>query len=150
MAITSNEEARDAILDKFKAAWDANAATHADGVVPPVEWPNILPPDPPLSAGNAPWARVVIKHNAGEQRSFGEPLSRRFARIGVVVVQVFVPAGERGLLTGDRLGKVALDAFEGEESGDVWFKNVVQREIGVDGAWHQTNVIAEFEYDVVK
>lgn len=149
MAITSNEEARDAILDRFKAAWDANSAAHADGVVPPVEWPD-EPVDPPLSQGSVPWARVLVKHNVSGQTSLGEENGRRFTRRGIVIVQVFTPAGKRGLLTGDRLGKVALDAFEGEESGDVWFRDAVQREIGVDGAWYQTNVTAEFQYDVVK
>ncbi len=149
MAITSNEGARDAILDKFKAAWDANTPALNGGTIPDVEYPN-LDITPPLTDGNAPWARITVKHRSGEQASLGESGGRRFTRYGIVTVQVFVPAGKRGLVTGDRLGKVALDAFEGEESGDVWYRNAVQREIGVDGAWYQTNVTAEFEYDVVK
>ncbi len=152
----TNEDAQDLIFAKFKAAWDAKSAAVNGGAVPEVEWPNVERVDgngnplKPLSEGNKPWARITVRHSTGDQRTLGEVGSRRFTRTGTAIVQVFVPAGKRGLVTGDRLGNVALDAFEGEESGDVWFKNVVQREIGVDGAWHQTNVYADFEYDVVK
>jgi hypothetical protein len=149
MAIQTNEDARDYILAKFKTAWDANAAAVNGGTVPEVEWPNI-PTSRPLSEGNEPWARIVVKHTLGSQRSLGEKPNRRFQRDGIVLVQVFVPAAKRGLVTGDRLGNVALDAFEGEESGDVWFRDAVLAEIGVDGNWYQFNVTATFEYDVVK
>lgn len=150
MAIYGNEDAKDYILAKFKAAWDANTPALNGGDVPPVEWPNMALADRPLSHGNVPWARVTVRHSTGFQSSLGEAPNRRFTRLGVVQVQVFTPAGKRGSVTGDRLGKVALDAFEGEESGDVWFKNAVQTEAGIDGNWSQTLVTAEFEYDVVK
>ena len=151
MAISTNEEARDYILAKFKAKWDADTpALTGDASVPAVEWPNIEPPQPPLSAGNKPWARITVRHSRGSQRSFGEAPNRRFTRTGVVTVQVFVPAAKRGLVTGDRLGNVALSAFEGEESGDVWFRDAVLTEVGVDGNWYQMNATATFEYDVLK
>lgn len=150
MAITNIEEGRDAILDHFKAVWDAGTPALNGGAAPVVEWPNLPLPEPPLSDGNKPWARIVVRHSNGEQRTLGGVGARRFTRSGLVVVQVFVPAGKRGLVTGDRLGNVALSAFEGEQSGDVWYTDVVQREIGVDGNWHQTNVSATFQYDVTK
>lgn len=153
MATNTPEEARDYILDKFKAAWDANAGQFNGGTVPDVEWPNVpISEDDKghMSKGNKPWARVRVQHNSGEQRTLAEKPNRRFTRRGLVTVQVFAPAGKRGLVTGDRLGNVALDAFEGEETGDVWFRNAVLREVGVDGAWYQVNVVAEFEYDATK
>jgi hypothetical protein len=148
--IETYEAARDAVLDKFKAAWDAGTPALNGGTVPTVEWPNVDPVDPPLTAGNVPWARVTVKHSAGGQATLGETGGRRFSRVGTVTVQIFVPAAKRGLVTGDRLGNVALSAFEGERSEDVWFSDVVMNEIGVDGAWHQTNVSATSTYEVVK
>ena len=148
--IETHEAARDAILDKFKAAWDAGTPAVNGGDIPSVEWPNVDPPDPPLTEGNAPWARVTVRHGPGGQATLGEAGARRFSRTGTVTVQIFVPAAKRGLVTGDRLGNVALSAFEGERSEDVWFSDVEMREVGVDGAWHQTNVSATFNYEVVK
>lgn len=152
MAGLTYEEARDYILDKFKAAWDANARTVNGGQTPAVEYQNVEPSKSPLADGNKAWARVTVRHNSGEQRSMGEPGARVFTRRGLVTVQIFVPAGKQGLVLADRLGKVAADAFEGEETstGNVWFRNVAYREVGVDNGWFQVNATAEFEYDAVK
>lgn len=152
MAGLTYEEARDYILDKFKAAWDANAPAVNGGVVPVVEYQNVQPAKSALADGNKAWTRVTVKHASGEQRSLGAVGNRIFTRHGVVTVQVFVPAGKQGLVLADRLGKVAADAFEGEETsaGNVWFRNVAYREVGVDNGWFQVNALAEFEYDAVK
>ena len=152
MAGLTYEEARDFILDKFKLAWDANAPAVNGGQVPKVEYQNVSPAQPALADGNKAWARVSVRHSSGSQRSMGPVGGRIFTRRGVVTVQVFVPAGKQGLVLADRLGKVAADAFEGEETsaGSVWFRNVTYREVGVDNGWFQVNAVAEFEYDAVK
>lgn len=158
MAGLTYEEARDYILDKFKAAWDAPAvkAIMVSGgygnVTPGVEYQNIKGDKNPLADGNKPWARAVVRHATGEQRSMGGVGQRVFTRRGVVTIQIFVPTGKQGLLLADRFGKVAVDAFEGEETstGNVWFRNATYREVGVDGNWFQVNALAEFEYDAVK
>lgn len=151
MAGLTYEEARDFILDKFKVAWDANTSV-INGSVPAVEYQNVSPSKNPLADGNKAWARVTVRHATGEQRSMGTAGGRIFTRYGIVTIQIFVPTGKQGLVLADRLGKVAVDAFEGEETstGNVWFRNVTYREVGVDGNWFQVNVIAEFEYDVTK
>lgn len=152
MAGLTYEEARDYILDHFKSQWDANAPAVNGGSAPAVEYQNVAPALSPLADGNKAWARVSVRHVSGEQRSFGGLGARVFTRYGLVTVQVFVPAGKQGLVLADRLGKVAADAFEGEETstGDVWFRNVSYREVGIDNGWFQVNAMAEFEYDAVK
>lgn len=158
MAGLTYEEARDYILDKFKAAWDAPAVKSLmqsggyGNVTPDVEYQNEKRDKNPLSSGNKPWARAVVRHATGEQRSMGGIGQRVFTRRGVVTIQIFVPVGKQGLVLADRLGKVAADAFEGEETstGNVWFRNTTYREVGVDGNWFQVNALAEFEYDAVK
>lgn len=146
------EDARDYILDRFRAVWIAGTPAVNAGTVPEVEYQNVDPGQSPLAKGNTAWARVRVRHEAGEQRSLGEPGARVFTRYGVVTVQVFVPNGKQGLVLVDRLGNVALSAFEGEETsaGNVWFRNTAYREAGVDNGWFQANVTAEFEYDTVK
>lgn len=152
MAGLTFEEARDYILDKFKLAWDTKAAAVNGGTAPYIEYQNIEPPKAHLGNGNKAWCRPSVRHARGEQRSMGTPGNRIFTRRGLVTIQIFVPAGKQGLVLADRLGKVAVDAFEGEETstGDVWFRNVTYREVGVDGNWFQVNALAEFEYDAVK
>lgn len=48
------------------------------------------------------------------------------------------------------LAVVARHAFEGKHVGDVWFRNARIEEIGVDGAWFQTNVTVDFMYDEIR
>ena len=152
MSSLTYEEARDAVLDKFKARWDADTIAITGTAVPEVEYQNVDPSVSPLSKGNKPWARVTMRHATAQQRSMGGLGERMFQRNGVVTIQIFVPTGKQGLVVADRLGKVAADAFEGEETfaGNVWFRNTTYREVGIDGAWFQVNITTEFEYNAVK
>lgn len=158
MAGLTYEEARDHVLDLFKASWETPAMQALmnswgyGSIYPKVEYQNIRPDKNPLADGNKPWARIMVRHAAGLQRSMGIPGQRIFTRYGAVTVQIFVPTGKQGLVLADQLGKVAVDAFEGQETfeSNIWFRNATYREIGVDGNWMQVNAIAEFEYDCVK
>jgi hypothetical protein len=75
----------------------------------------------------------------------------RFRQFGIVTAQVFTVSGD-GLTASDDLVELALNAFEGEKTGldRIEFRNARPNEIGQDGPWFQTNVIAEFEYDRLK
>ena len=148
MPITTRSAARDEILLHFTTAWNAGT--------PPIpllfydDKHRDLPPD-------APYARITVKHSpVGPQVTVGATVARggngvRFRRFGVVTVQVFEISGA-GLTNSDDLVDLALDAFEGEKTGldRIEFRNAHAIEIGQDGPWHQTNVIAEFNYDRVK
>jgi hypothetical protein len=68
-------------------------------------------------------------------------------RWGELTFQVFVPAGKRGLELAGQLAKVALNAYEGSTLDGVRFRRVGLKDVGVNGAWQQTNVTAHFEYD---
>lgn len=102
-------------------------------------------------ATDIPWARLTVQHNRGDQEALANAIGRRlFSRDGLVIVQIFTPAGE-GLRTSDALAKVVSDALEGKATPNgVWFRNVRLREVGPDGAFHQVNVIAEFVYSEAK
>ncbi len=144
MPIATIAEARDEILAHFTTAWDAGT--------PPV--PRLLYDDkardlPP----NAPYARIIVKHNLFAQATVGGKGTggQRFRRFGIVTVQIFTLSGD-GLTNADVLVDLALDAFEGESTGSdrIEFRNARANEIGEDGPWFQTNVIAEFDYDRIK
>lgn len=147
MPIATIAEGRDEILDHFTAKWNAGQAP-----IPRLFYDDKhrdLPAD-------APYARIMVKHNVFPQTTIGATVAKggngvRFRRFGIVTVQVFELSGD-GLTSSDVLVDLALDAFEGEKTGldRVEFRNARANEIGHDGPWYQTNVIAEFVYDRVK
>jgi len=134
-------EATDTVCAVFKAAWPSEHK---------VEWPNAKVLTPALFDGRDPWARLDVKLDDSQQRTMAEVGSRVFERFGTATVQVFVPAGQRGLDTARALGMVALNAFEGRTVDGVRFVRVKPKDVGPDGHWYQFNVVASFEFDEVK
>lgn len=150
MAVTGPdpEQVYDSIFGQFKTAWEAGTPAVV-GTAPPIEYPDEPQTATPLSQGTTPWARIAAKHAVRSTTTIGYtvPGQGRVSAEGVVMVNIFVPAGKRGLTLAAQLGKVALAAFEGQRAGYVWFTDVVPEEVGVDGAWFQYNVKAKFHYD---
>lgn len=144
MTCVNITQARDEILAKFLAAWIANETSAAL----PVIYGDVVGEVP----ASGSWARVTVRHNIGGAATLGgEVGNRRFRHEGIVTVQVFTEHGN-GQVDSDVLATVAMDAFEGEVTspGRVIFRNVRINEVGLDGQWFQVNVLAEFEYDVIK
>lgn len=114
-------------------------------------WPNKepAPADHPRE-GTDPWAAFHILHDGSDQSTLGAEGARTFTRTGSVKVQVFVPAGQRGLDEATVLATAARDAFEGKTIGGVRFYRVGQRTVGLDGSWFQVNVSGDFEFDETK
>jgi len=147
MPVNTLAAARDEMLLHFTTKWNAGT--------PPI--PLLLYDDKARDLpDNAPYARITIKHNESPQVTIGATVVKggdgvRFRRLGIVTVQVFTVSGD-GLTSSDVLVDLALDAFEGEKTGldRIEFRNARANEIGQDGPWFQTNIIAEFVYDRVK
>lgn len=128
-------EARDEMLALFRTAWIATYPTA------PILWRDAASDDD-LPTEDI-WCRATVLHTAGGNDSIG---NRMFFRVGAVTVQIFTRYGS-GLANNDNASKVALDAFQGQSTaGGVWFRGVTLNEIGQDGDWFQSNVIAPFEY----
>lgn len=127
-------EARDAILTLFRVAWLADATSQN---VPLYYWD--VTADAPT---DDEWARVTVRHLTGGNAAIGNKL---FERTGVVTVQIFTQFGTGNVLS-DELAQIAVNAFDGQSTGAVWFRNVRVTEIGQDGQWFNVNVYAEFEY----
>jgi hypothetical protein len=145
--MTTLSAARDAINAQFKTAWDAGTAPLNAGTPFAIYWDGAesttLPP------GDKTWARVTIRHNTGSQQTFGPTGGRSFNRLGVIIVQVFVPAQE-GLTLADVLATIVRSAFEGKHAtadSGVWFHHARVNEVGPDGPWYQVNVLVEFVYE---
>jgi hypothetical protein len=133
------EQAVDAILDIFKAAWDTTGypALYDDksGEIPTSE---------------TPWARATIKHATGAQSTLaGASGTKRFTETGTLFVQVFTPVGD-GSTACYKLAKVVRDAYRDARDPELWFRNVFLEEIGINKAFRQINVQATFSYDEVR
>lgn len=139
MAVSTIEEARDALTGFVKTAWDAATSSA------PLLYENLKgqrPPDPP-----ALWARVHVRHFQGERASLGA--NNRFRRNGRVYVQVFLPV-EKGMETLDQAGQALMEAFEDAGGIDnIWFRDSSVREVGSDGTYYQVNVETDFTWDRV-
>ena len=138
------DQARDEMLGVFREAWVASSASQQL----PVMWPDV---DDDLPTEGA-WARVSINHGTGGQATLsGDTGKRRYRHTGFIVVQLFTTRGD-GLVLNGQLCTIVKQAFEGVTTcpGQVTFYRVRVREIGPDGQWFQTNVLADFEYDEVR
>lgn len=139
--MTTRTQARDQILTLFRTAWLTLTPP-----VPPLLFDDVKADIP---AATSPWARVSIQTYGGEQATFGQAGNRHFDHFGVVTVQIFTPAFD-GLDLSDTLVQAAQDAFEGQSTPHIWFKNVRAVDIGSDGDWYNVNVQADFLYTNIK
>lgn len=97
------------------------------------------------------WMRLAVRHLASTQESLGGVGTRKFERIGSVVVQCFTPL-DKGAAAGDNLATAARNVFEGKTFNPeaIHFFDCVVREIGPTGTWYQVNVEAFFIYHETK
>lgn len=130
------EEARDAIYKVFLDIWGTG----------PVVWDDMFARAPDETI---PWSRVILKHNAGYQSSLANDVgNRRFARKGILLIQIFTPAG-RGRTQGYQLATKVANAYE-DAKLDVWFRNTRISEKGSSGNSDQIDVLTDFLYDEVR
>lgn len=140
--MTTINEAREAIYDKFLDAWTVSSPE--PGFVTPYTFDSeqFDPPD------DEPWVRVTVRHTGSTQETLGPAGSRKFMRTGICFVQVFTRS-DKGVKQADELARRAALAFEGERivGTTVRFLDVVTRETGPEGKWFGVVVQANFEYD---
>lgn len=152
MSVASMGQARDEICALFQNGWTLNAAAVANGIVPPINWQTLqhdTPPDP-----GAIHANVYVTHIDASQASLSGGLGqRRWARVGLVTIQIKVPLSlGQALSLAEQLATIARNCYEGVATtpGDVWFRNVRAVEVGrVSGNYLQFNMFAEFRYDEI-
>jgi len=90
------------------------------------------------------WVRVSTLSGAQTQVSMGK--LRRFRRVGVVIVQIFVPAGG-----GDGVARELADSvaaiYQGRTVNGVIFRGTGLTRVGADGAWVQYNASTPYQAD---
>ncbi len=155
---TTEIAAIDAIHAQITAAWNAEAGALNGGTVPRMYYENLDDdPGPNVTPDiTGPFARVVARHLEAPQVGFGASGvgSGKFQTSGLVVVQVYTAKG-KGRTLSDQLVKIIIDALRGEHAttdSSVWFRDVVQDEVGVldEAPWFQQNAQATFTYDINK
>lgn len=139
-------QARDEMQTVFRTAWLASAVSQSY----PIQYADVSYDSTPTDVDA--WARLTVQHGPSEQVTLVSDVgSRRFRRFGIITAQVFTKHG-KGMSLSDQLAEIGRNAFEGVATtpGRVIFRNVRTNEVGQDGQWFQTNVLAEFEYDEVR
>lgn len=107
-----------------------------------MQWSDVAGAQP----GQAPWARVTIRHQSGNVSSLQNDAGQaRYTARGTLFVQVFTPAGD-GNTTGLTLAWAIVKAFRNAR-GAVWFRNQRIQDVGSGGSGTQTNVLVDFSYD---
>lgn len=130
----TRQEAVDAIAGHFRTGWNARTL---------IAWDNV----PAAVDEGVEWVRFSIQHNIEGQETVADKM---FVRRGIVFLQLFVPINT-GRDDVDTLTEDALAIFEDSEPFGITFSNATGREIGnVEGRWHQTNIIVEFQYTEIR
>lgn len=127
-------EATAAIRRRFAREWEDETPVAYDDVD--------FTPD-----GDAPWARLTIKHAVGYQATAGAPGSNRQRREGTIFVQIFTRPGGAGIKAMS-LADRAADLFIGANEDGIYYFDTTVREVGTDQfGWNLTNVVTSFRYD---
>jgi hypothetical protein len=136
-------EARDSMHTVFWAAWLAQSLD-TDETRPEVAWDNFQFTPEEVK----PFVRFAVKHLVGSQESLGSVGNRVFRKSGIVFADLFIPK-DTGVATLDKWSKTARSAFEGVQSGDVWFRDVVTLEQDPDGEYLRALTQSDFQYDEI-
>lgn len=76
----------------------------------------------------------------------GDPSSRRWRVVGVLVLQVFTPLLE-GVSKAEELTAGVTDNFQGRTIGNVLFRETSLLRLGLSGAWFQHNISTSYQFD---
>lgn len=100
--------------------------------------------------GATKWVRINVRHRRGSRSSLGRmDGSGKHTQAGFVFVEIYTPR-EDGLVQNDIISAAFADDFRAGPDGDIWYGDVSEMEIGEDGNWFRTDVMAEFEYDLIQ
>lgn len=105
--------------------------------------------DPPDGA----WVRVSVKRLPGGQETLGGVGNRKMNRVGVVIIQLFVPPGD-GIKVLSDYAEAAAAIYENERiaTHDIRFAAVEPGDSGEveDGRWWGLPVRGRFDYEELK
>lgn len=138
--IASRTEARDEILTPLKAVADGLSLTQIYD-----DTKTAVPTD-----GTVEWVRIQVKHRRGTRTSLGRKGgTSKHTQSGFVFVEIYTPR-EDGLARNDVVSAAFAESFNTSVTGDIWYQDVSPVEVGEEGNWFRTDVIAEFQYDLIQ
>ncbi len=95
------------------------------------------------------WARISVKHANGQRASLGRADSKsKNTQSGFLFIEIFTPR-DNGLQDSDTISAAFADSLRNFSDGDIWVNEVSEIEMGEDGFWFRSDVIASFEYDLI-
>jgi hypothetical protein len=100
----------------------------------------------PVVSGEA-MVLVQIQHAAGFIAALG---TRRHRQVGIMSAAVYVEKGRGRIRTAGKIADQALNFFQTQNVPGVSFRDPRIVEVGGDGKWWQVNVLAEFQYDILR
>lgn len=134
--------ANDVMLARFKAAWDAGAASIV-GYEPEVIWPQVSYSK--LQDATKINARLNIAASNRQKMTLGP--NGFYKVVGSLFVYVNAPTADRTASNGaQKLAYLVQKAFEGlSEPDGLWYREVVVRNMPTDGSWFQYRAEVRFE-----
>lgn len=136
-----------ALQTAITAAWLVGAPLVSGGPASPVLLYDNL--DAPADTPALPYGILRIANVDSAQYTLGEVGGRLFSRAGVVGVEIRVPAGTGRELV-DGLAQVIVDALEGATIDSVRIRHPRLQEIGGDAHLFRVDVVADFEYEILR
>jgi hypothetical protein len=149
--MTTLREAREAIYKRFVDEWVSSGTTP----LTPYTFDNeVFDPPKGTDGRGTPWARCSVRNLDAGQQTLGRAGHRKFYRIGLARVEIFVPPGSGRWDTDTYMMKAQL-LFEGRVTPpgtNIRFFEVTPQEIGLieDGRWDLSTVEARFDYEEIK
>lgn len=96
---------------------------------------------------NSAWVRLTVLPGASQQVEMGR--LRRWRRVGIIALQIFVPAAS-GTGLASELGDTVIEIFEGLTLSGVIFRATTLNRVGLDGAWLQYNANTPYQADELR
>lgn len=144
MPVATITAGKDLILAFFQTGWDLISSN------PTLVYADVSADVP---AGTVTWGRISVQMVDSDQVTLsGATGTKRFTRRGLVSIELRAPFGD-GSTVADDLAQEVVNILEANGStapDEVLFRRVRAIDIGQDGPWKQTNVLADFEFDTVK
>lgn len=95
------------------------------------------------------WVRIMVKHGNGSRVSLRRADAKsKHTQSGFLFLEIYTPR-EGGLVDSDTISAAFADSLRNFSDGDIWINEVSEIEMGPDGFWFRSDVIASFEYDLI-
>lgn len=100
--------------------------------------------------GSISWVRINVKHRNGSRASLGRADGgSKHTQAGFVFIEIYTPR-ENGLTDSDIYSAAFAESLRNFSDGDIWIKDVSEIEMGEDGNWFRSDIVAEFSYDLIQ